>query len=972
MKNLIIFLLCLMAFFANISFSMGYSNDILNIEESVEKDENVENVFKNKGEEAAVIFFDAAILQALDNNDPTAYLSLIQDMGYAYLDYMGNNEKAIQILEMAYSLPFELRVDDDLNLQARVFIVLAYTYCNGLGKYEDAIKPFNQAFDIYENKLNDKSIYRALYLEKYLGNIFTRLGDYDAAEVHLKYALNIFLDNKEYDKAALVTSDLGLLYQSWEKPELVGEVYQRGLSFPIKDVVSKIALLINYSDHLLENGEDEKALIFIEDVNEILRQNLDNDYLNRHRSGFQAGIFTKEAKVFHNKGEREKAYEKLIQAIQEHTSYYETKYRREIAKLHNKAASIKVEMGNFELAIQGFQNALECVLPAYKPCSLFELPSSDLFYAENTILESLNNIALAYQAWFEINGNVQLLETALECYHLIIDVEGHLRRSYMYENSKLFNLEESQQRSEEVIALAYQLYKITDNKQYLYQAFTFAERNRSSLLREALRSSKAINELGLSEVELEKEKELAYQVSQAQENWFKLQGEVDVPDSLIQATNQALLSAKDAQKKWVDALEAEHPRYYQLKYNDALPSIESYQAMLQSDQLMLEYFVGKEHLYVFAIDKKGIQLHQLSIPENLTQKVLSWRKSIVDYQYPTIDKTQLMVDYRQLGHELYNDLMHIVLAAHKGYDQLLIVPSGILDLLPFEALLHENVETNTTLKQYPYLLNDFTISYAYSATLYHSLLQLERKGEGLGAFAPSFDESEAWPALVCATNLFKNLKTPWNKEAWLNKDATTQRFREIAGKYQVLHLATHAQANAEFGDFSFILLHNEQGGYDSLFAKDLYLLDIDAELVILSACETALGTLYNSEGVISLARAFHYAGARSILTTLWRINEGANCDLMEYFYDELADNPSKPLALQQAKQRYIENADARDAHPVYWAGFQFSGNPRPVDEPSNLVWYFLGGFLLIFFGFLYKNQAKEKVEIGEVQLSYIS
>ena len=157
----------------------------------------------------------------------------------------------------------------------------------------------------------------------------------------------------------------------------------------------------------------------------------------------------------------------------------------------------------------------------------------------------------------------------------------------------------------------------------------------------------------------------------------------------------------------------------------------------------------------------------------------------------------------------------------------------------------------------------------------------------------------------------------------------------------------HAQANPDEGDFSFIVFSDGRGCYDSLFAKDLYLLNIEAELVILSACETALGTLYNSEGVISLARAFHYAGARSVLTTLWRINENANCDLMAHFYAALGEGDSKTTALHQAKLAYLRGADPRAAHPVYWAGFQLMGNPRPLRTPRPwYAWAGVGALLL--------------------------
>ncbi len=921
----------------------------------------------------AQLLLEKGLEKAKKEDNLLHYFELIKKAG-TYWRKSSSPEICIEIYKKGFqqSLWRLPNNEDEWKSLAWLYAQIAKAYDVSFGDYGAAKIVYEKASSIFGSKITDVDFYYvARFVWKPLGNVYTRIGDFLISETLLDKFIQQMLLNNDHKRAAKGYNDLALLYEEWGKTLEAQEAYKNGLSLENEEEVSKSTLLVNLGSFALKQDSFAMSFNYIFQAQEILQKaKSEGDYSSRVI--YLLGVVqNKLAATYQATQDYEQAKTALEKSINYYQEYYGHTKRREFAKVYKQLGGLFYDMADYKGSINYYQTSLENVLYDYQPNNELDLPSANNFYPENTICEALEGMAQTYQTWYETNKNIELLEKGLECYHLINVVEAHLRRSCIYENSKLLNLEESQQRSDKAINLAYQLYEITNNTDYLYQAFSFAERNRSSLLREALRSSKAINELELSAEELEQEKDLAYLVSKAQDAWFSLQGE-ETPDSLIQAANQLLLNAKDAQQKWIQALEAEHPRYYQLKYNDALPSLETYQAMLQNGQLMLEYFIGKEHLYVFAIDKKGIELHQLDLPEKLTQKVLSWRKSIVDYQYPTIDKTQLMIDYRQLGYELYEELLQDVLAAHKGYDHLLIVSSGILDLLPFEALLHEKVAATATLKQYPYLLNEFTVAYAYSATLYHSLLQLERKGEGLGAFAPSFADSEAWPTLSCGANLFKKLKTPWKKSAWLNKEATTQRFREMAGKYQVLHLATHAQANAEFGDFSFILLHNEQGGYDSLFAKDLYLLDIDAELVILSACETALGTLYDSEGVISLARAFHYAGARSVLTTLWRINEGANCQLMEYFYEELGGNPTKPLALQKAKQRYIENADSRDAHPVYWAGFQFSGNPRSVDEPSDFGWYVLGGSLLVFFGFFFKKKGEKKVEVNTGQLAVLS
>ncbi|MEM9931336.1 MAG: CHAT domain-containing protein, partial [Bacteroidota bacterium] len=339
-------------------------------------------------------------------------------------------------------------------------------------------------------------------------------------------------------------------------------------------------------------------------------------------------------------------------------------------------------------------------------------------------------------------------------------------------------------------------------------------------------------------------------------------------------------------------------------------------------------------------------LRNISKAPDLENQILVWRQAIQGYQLTGSNKDALANIYRESAYDLYQKLVAPIQEDLKNVASLLIVTSGVLDLLPFEALLTGRSEQED-FRKLPYFLADYNLSYSYSASLQFMLQAQPMSGQGLGAFAPTFKGDQGWSALSCSGSMLADILPSWNGQLWQDQEPTIEAFRREAQRFQLLHLATHAQANANEGDFSFVVFSDGQGGYDSLFTKDLYLLDLEAELVILSACETALGTLYNSEGVISLARGFHYAGARSVLTTLWSINESANCSLMEDFYQHLADGKTKAAALHSAKTDYLKAADSRSAHPVYWAGFQLLGNERPV-RSGNRWWWWLLGAVLVF------------------------
>ena len=184
-------------------------------------------------------------------------------------------------------------------------------------------------------------------------------------------------------------------------------------------------------------------------------------------------------------------------------------------------------------------------------------------------------------------------------------------------------------------------------------------------------------------------------------------------------------------------------------------------------------------------------------------------------------------------------------------------------------------------------------------------------------------------------------------------EATLPNFIEKtnANKYQIIHFASHAEANDHFGAFSWLALTEikDTSDNEALYAQDLYHLRLPSELVVLSACKTGVGELRIGEGIISLARGFFYAGAKSIVTSLWNVNDDATADMMEFFYQNLKKGQSKDLALQNAKLRFIEEYPA-EGHPYYWAAFVVLGDKEGLKlrrENPFIPYLFLGSILIL-------------------------
>ncbi|MBK6930668.1 MAG: CHAT domain-containing protein [Saprospirales bacterium] len=175
----------------------------------------------------------------------------------------------------------------------------------------------------------------------------------------------------------------------------------------------------------------------------------------------------------------------------------------------------------------------------------------------------------------------------------------------------------------------------------------------------------------------------------------------------------------------------------------------------------------------------------------------------------------------------------------------------------------------------------------------------------------------------------------WKGKSVYRQAATLDAFRQLAPRYRILHLSTHGQADDRNGDYAFLAFRvaDEHDAYSKLYARDLYNLEINADLVVLSACETGTGKLQRGEGIVSLARAFAYSGAKSLITTLWKVNDTSTKDLMIRFYQYLKAGRPKDAALQLAKKDYLASRQAGGGaalHPFFWAGFIAIGDMEPL------------------------------------------
>jgi CHAT domain-containing protein/Tfp pilus assembly protein PilF len=377
--------------------------------------------------------------------------------------------------------------------------------------------------------------------------------------------------------------------------------------------------------------------------------------------------------------------------------------------------------------------------------------------------------------------------------------------------------------------------------------------------------------------------------------------------------------------------------------------------MLDQKTAVLEFFLGERESYVFLITKTDFILRPLPSRADIENSLRAYLKMLSTWPKRKFQGVPA-------AKRIYQDLV----CSFEGFissplEHLIIVPDGVLYYLPFETLVRDERVGHP---KHRYLIELYKISYAPSASSLAFLaneriekrnpkrllaignpdysLILSQAGKLSKAYGDALRE-------IYLDNGFDFSPLPFTKrevlqisryfprdqvDIYLDTKAKEEVIKKTAlDDYQIIHFACHGFQDEKLPFRSALVLSLdgdvEEDGF--LQVREIYDLRLNADLVVLSACQTGRGKLENGEGILGLPRVFFYAGARSTVSTLWKINDKSTSDLMRYFYRYLSEGKDKAQALRLAKIKMIRS---KFSHPFFWAGFILNGdfNSRPSAE----------------------------------------
>jgi CHAT domain-containing protein len=430
------------------------------------------------------------------------------------------------------------------------------------------------------------------------------------------------------------------------------------------------------------------------------------------------------------------------------------------------------------------------------------------------------------------------------------------------------------------------------------EAFNYAERARSRAFLDILGNKVQLAKSGTL---LEHERALQARISVLQ----AMMGGRDADSPQTPQLTKQLAEAQQAYNEFLQSVKKENKEQASLMSVEPL-TLKQAQEMLEPGVTMLEYFVVQGAVELWVVEKDRMRFVNIPITRSeLVSKVTALRDSI--YQLSEKEK------FKAQAQELYKLLIQPALQHVRG-KELLVIPHDVLHYLPFQALVSA---------QDKYLIQDYPIYYLSSASLMQFTHE-KRRAEGERALImgnPSLGD-EAYN-LRFAEREAKEVAIVYPKsEVYLKDEANKPRAISLGPKNDVLHFAVHAELNENDPMGSALLLAGVGKDDGRLKVGEIFSLDLKANMVVLSACETGLGKLSNGDELIGLTRAFIYAGTPSIVTTLWKVNDRASYELMREFYQHLKGS-KKSEALRQAQLKTMQEFP----EPFYWAAYQLTGEP---------------------------------------------
>ncbi len=874
------------------------------------------------------------------------------------------------------------------------------------GNYEKAIQYLHKSGQIKRQYAKDSPRHIAINHIN-LSAVYLLKGDYDKALDHAFKSLNIYTEalGSLHPENSKCLDNIGLAYFHKKEYEKALYYYRKALIINLQsfgELNPATAMTYNNIGKVyLRQEKYGEAKRYLTQSLDIKLQTLGE----QHTSVVECHLVLGE--LFLQQSNYESSVQHYQKALDISLEVIGSKYPRS-AKANLCLGRIQHQQKKYSSALAYFQTAINALYSDFDIKNGFVHPTFQHCLSLPVLLDILQAKSQTfYGKYLYETQSIKYLLAAQHSYHITTDLITHLRHSYPSEGSKLSLAEQAlivyegaiqtalmlAQKCEETITVealqnAHQElqsfnphHQLPQPKEAKNLAFTYSEQSKAILLYSNLKDNAAKITANIPEDLLQKEYDLRIELNYldqqiAQEQIKPLEEKEE--SYLLQLQNQRF-DYKQEYEALIAQFERDYPEYFQLKYNTSTATVSDVQHYLQEQiqsTAFIAYFVGEKQLTIFCITSNEYTVQQIERPVELIDNIADFQEAI---------NMAELEDFVEMSTKLYAVLLKPIEKQLEEAERLIIVRDDVLHYLAFEALLTEDMEERLPKSRFadlPYLLQQFEVSYHYSATLLlhqSNLPQLTHETSFIG-FAPiTFDKTEivstelalestkgrtvvlrsnragetALQTLPNTENEVKNVYQLFENQCnsakvFLYGAASKQNLQEYGVQSKFLLIATHGLVNEQSEHLSGIYLAKVEKEAPSLKEKkemdsietvdnrkanslqsdyvlsvaETYHLKMNTDLLVLSSCSSGIGTLQKGEGMMAINRAFLYAGARNIIFTQFDIPDKSSSELVVSLFEEVLEEKEYASALRKAKLKLIQNPRKS---PQDWAGFVLIG-----------------------------------------------
>ncbi|MCI4667513.1 MAG: CHAT domain-containing protein [Bacteroidia bacterium] len=645
-------------------------------------------------------------------------------------------------------------------------------------------------------------------------------------------------------------------------------------------------------------------------------------------------------------------------------------FEKKVPLGHNAMVRSNLILGYYLYWARELPEAEEYLTRAYRgyfpdlsPENVLRLKDPKYFKAHD--FQNLTNIfamlGALYGTYRRSEKGVEYLEKAAAMFEVLIAwIDQYEMRSSFREGGWILRYNYEQDYSSWLFYI-YDLYLKTGDKKYIDLAFAVIDKCKTRSIRYQIQGNKALKFSDQLENELERGEKFQEAYTLLEEKILKsrsYKNSLIMIDSLVYEYEQKRQLYFD----WKKSVEKKYPEYFKLKYDQHLVYPDEVRRKLDMDNtLVIEYFYEEKfYLYVSSLSRDRATFTAFDVNGELSTMI----DEFTDMVGKTSNAENLSFDmdfyrrYLNVSHSLYSALIQCVVDTFtdKKYDKLLIIPHGKIAKVPFDLLLTQMPDSQVIdYRSLPYLIKDYEVRYEYAAALINTKAKIGLKSKiPYVGIAPDFEgDGEGNERAGISELMFNKLEVQKAFKQFGGKKLEGNRVYEgrvkkYISKASILHFATHTILDDSLPMNSSLILSKDvkedEDGY--LHAFEIYPIELQSDLAVLSACETGLGKFERTEGMMSLARAFKYAGCPNIVMSLWRADDESTSEIIPRFFAYIQQGMSKSSALRQAKLDYLDQASSKQ-FPYYWDSFILIGDDQPVVIQSERTLAFKWWYLLL-------------------------